>query len=255
MNHTSVLVNQNHEFIISRRFGKRTAIISPFTVKKSDSEISLSSDFEVPQSVTRRALRFASELGDKASFTKSTDSTFVDVLSHLDFSKMNNISAVNNNDRGIIQLIYEQIDIDNEEIKCPLLMKLNPNPTERKIKIKTNIKFTVNQLKVFPIVGTNGFIISILKPTEHVIHFTWNPENNQILSTNKTEVCNLAKNVLQPWPIFTATVNCDSMTVSLDNIFEENIDNNKKVKLITIKREIKENNEHVINCYELAENI
>ena len=45
------------------------------------------------------------------------------------------------------------------------------------------------------------------------------------------------------------------MTVSLDNIFEENIDNNKKVKLITIKREIKENNEHVINCYELAENI
>ena len=110
-------------------------------------------------------------------------------------------------DNGIIHFnAIDNEDSDDIEIDPKLVLKL-VEPESVEIRFDQPIKFKTKFLKVFPIILTNGFILSIVDRDECTIFITLNnPEKNFIGNCLRQEIINIIQNLIPIWPIFNINI-------------------------------------------------
>jgi len=240
---TQVVISPIYDdsFIILKKFGSHTSVITPFVRYDDDS---WDSDFIVSENRLFRIQNLYSNIQSIASYTISIDKiTFnclkdfpVDVFpaeAATGWLHFNHTSITTKNENDKKSTIVNQIDdrivfeqIEDAEIEQSGIY-------EMEFDIPTKISFQAKDLKVFPVIFDRGFALTIADEKKATLYLTLNDVNKLYAGvTSQSELNNLIHNVFPLFPFFSCNVNEKSANIFLKNIpgFRTFLENTKLTK-------------------------
>lgn len=204
-NNQTVINEDQSSFIIAKKFNKFTSIITPFFYNNDNDNYQ--SNLIVPHSRAQRIQLLYSLMPKLARYETNQDYIFYDCLYKLPndvFNEYkygfihlymdNEVTNVENNNE-----INETINVD---IRL-LLNSIEENDESIEYENNSKISFITKFLKVFPVVLSKGFILTIVNEEQCNIFITLlNPNKGYIGTCIRKEIANITQNIFPIWPIF-----------------------------------------------------
>ncbi len=222
---TQVLVNEDiSKFILVNKNKNLTTIFSPFEVLDNEYQ----SNFVLPENRSFRALKLKNLIPNLCHFESSNKQVNVDCIKCIDPSLFNNIKngyiylAVGNQNKKIKNKQYKNI-IEAKNILIYDNCKSKFNSIE--FELSNKIKFKTQNLKIFPIITNNGFLLLTIDNEETTLYLSVeNAKDSYIGSCIKSVACEIVRLYLNIWPILNIDITAKSSEIYLDIpnlIFEE----------------------------------
>ncbi|MFW6219360.1 MAG: hypothetical protein ACOC33_00700 [bacterium] len=203
----TVIDEDKTNFIIAKRFNKFTSIVTPFFYNH-DLEIYQSS-LVVPHTRAQRINLLYNLMPKLAKYETYQDYIHYDCLYKLPPDVFDNYES------GIIHLYMDNETTNvmsddesevNETVNIDIRLILNEiedQDTVYQYKNNSKIMFTTKYLKVFPVVLSKGFILTIVNNEECIVYVSLlNPSKGYIGTCIRKEIANITQNIFPIWPIF-----------------------------------------------------
>lgn len=195
------LINENEQsFIIAKQFNKYTSIITPF--KKNDNG-EYTSGFFVPSNRAHRIQSLYKLMPKIASYSVYDEYISFDCLSRLPNDVFKNAES------GIIHFFMQNTSFYDEneneiiDVDVRLVLPICLSDSVMMYKNESNIMFRADNMKVFPVVLSKGFILAVATPQKHFLYVTsLNPSKGYIGTCMRKELVNITQNIFPIWPIF-----------------------------------------------------
>lgn len=204
---TQVIVAPTKEqFIIAKNFKQGIDIVSTF----NKNGIEYSSDFTVPNNRAFRVQEFFNLIPNLSEYKITDKYVQFNCLKHLP------TKLFNNKENGYIhfRVTTNKEKSENGKTKVseivvtPKMIFEFTSPQIVEIPYKIQTSFKTQNLKVFPIILEQGFMIAIADKNECIITMSIkDPSKEYIGSCLRREVNNITKHVFPIWPIFNIFIN------------------------------------------------
>jgi hypothetical protein len=215
---------QTNSFIVVRKSINKYSCITPFVTDNLQGS-GLSSNFDVSISRMRRIQNLFEHVKPISSYKVSIDNIQFNCLEnfpeniiptdidagwiHFNYRMTKSEegdSVIEIDERMIIQQINDD-EIDIEE-----------SPYELTFEQLTKVNFKVRDLKVFPVIFNNGFIVAIVSESKVTVYVTLNNvEKMYCGSTSQNELNKLIDNIFPIFPYFNCNVNNRCANIFLQN--------------------------------------
>lgn len=221
---TQVIISNlfSDSFIIGKRFGRSVSIITPFVevekgvydsdfVVKEDSLYRIQNLFNLTRAISQYTIS-----ADRVSYNGVKDFPEECFTPGVTRGWLHyNHTAISNEDEPVVNQIDDRIcfeAIDDEEID-------NASNLEMEFQNKSKINFNYQNLKVFPIVCSRGFILVVANRHTATMYTTvLDCGKMYVGNCNQGEVSNLLQNVFSVFPFFNVNVSEKGANIFLKNI-------------------------------------
>ena len=236
-----VVSSDKTSFLITKMLSEIN-IISPF--ERNEGEYF--TNFTTPNNRIYRIQELYQSIPKFSTYSMSGDNIIFDCVNKLPEAMFKDV------DSGIIHFSASESDDKSIDVDPKMVFKISTSESIE-LPFNQNVKFKTRFLKVFPIILTNGFILSIVDSEEATIFITLNnPEKNFIGSCLRQEVINVITNLIPIWPIFDVYVGI-STKIHLRKQFS--IDRFKGKTPIILNLTYKFNNPSVMTAVKIADGV
>lgn len=199
-----VIINElNESFVIAKKINKYTSIVSPF-VKTDTGYVS---GFTIPHTRAYRVQSLYNLMSKISSYSINQNIIYFDCVGKLPEDEFNNYES------GIIHFnVYNEPSSVQEieggtneiiDIDIKMVIGFNSEPNVITYENKSKINFTTNHIKVFPVLLSKGFIMTIVNKEKCSCFLTLlNPNKGYIGTCLRKELPNITQNIFPIWPIF-----------------------------------------------------
>ena len=200
-----VLINEfNHSFIIVKRNTKFTSVISPFELLEDGT---YNSNFVTPHSRAYRVQSLYNLIPKISTYLINQNMIYFDCVSKLPEDTFNNHESgwihfnIYNEPSNVEEVEGGANEIFDIDIKMVIGNSYNESIIEYENQNKIN--FSTNSIKVFPVIMSKGFILTIVNKNECSCYVTLsNPGKGYIGTCLRKELPNITQNIFPIWPIF-----------------------------------------------------
>lgn len=223
-NQTQVVVSSDKTLFLITKVLSSTNVVCPFNHDEGE----YYTNFSAPKNRIYRIQALYNTVSKISTYSINESQINFDCVNQLPVDLFQNAMS------GFIHFTTSIAEEDVVEIDPKIIFK-NVDPVSEDIKLDQSIKFRTKFLKVFPIILTNGFMLSIADQDEATIFISVNnPEKNIVGSCLRQEIINTIQNIVPIWPIFNINVGKTTKIYLRENILPDNFKENSQPILINI---------------------